>query len=315
MACYHPLKAWRHSPGPGGKASISFRQTRNWSGEQIELPCGRCIGCRLERSRQWAMRCVHEASLYKENRFLTLTYDNEHVPPDWSVDVREVQLFMKKLRKVYAGVRYFFCGEYGELCKNCGLSRVECSSKGCQTFVRGLGRPHYHSIMFNLSFGDEYVWSRNNGLDSFRSPTLEKLWGKGHCVIGQVTFQSAAYVARYCVKKITGDESEDHYEGKNSEFVVMSRRPGIGAGWYSKYKTDVFPSDSVIVQGKEVKPPRYYLAKLEVESPSEHDLVKERRLAFAQANELDNRPARLLVKESVKLQSLLKLKRPLEVTQ
>lgn len=94
MTCFHPIPAYRDGDGP-----IQFHDTGK--GRPIEIPCGQCIGCRLERSRQWAMRCVHEASLHDDNCFVTLTYNDQHIPSDAGLRHRDYQLFMKRLRKAY----------------------------------------------------------------------------------------------------------------------------------------------------------------------------------------------------------------------
>ena len=135
MPCFHPLEGyWSKDRNPSGKRSLTFNAREAFTDKKIDVPCGRCVGCRLERSRQWAIRCVHEASLYDNNCFITLTYDSDHVPSDGSLRVEDFQNFMKRLRKSVAPrrVRFFHCGEYGE---------------------RG-DRPHYHAILFNLDFDD-----------------------------------------------------------------------------------------------------------------------------------------------------------------
>ena len=228
MPCVHPLTAWRGEWKDNGKREIIFDRSKckKIQPEEIKLPCGQCVGCRLERSRQWAMRCVHEASLHKENMFLTLTYDKDHLPASQSLVLEDFQKFMKRYRR-YANVplRFFHCGEYGEI-----------------TF-----RPHYHSCIFGHSFDDKILWATKNGNRLYTSRALNLLWGKGYCIIGDVTFDSAAYVARYIMKKITGEKAEEHYKGRKPEYVTMSRRPGIGKGWYDKWKEDIYPHDYVII--------------------------------------------------------------------
>ncbi|MFN7611381.1 MAG: hypothetical protein ACK5QX_10675, partial [bacterium] len=112
MPCYFPLQGWRSASGPG----VTFNQRKGYVDKPVQVPCGRCIGCRLARASQWATRIAHEASLHEANSFLTLTYSNEHLPADLSVDVIALQKFMKRLRKALypAPVRFVACGEYGE---------------------------------------------------------------------------------------------------------------------------------------------------------------------------------------------------------
>lgn len=163
---------------------------------------------------------------------MTLTYEDA---PD-SLVPRDLQLFFKRLRKFFAGERisYFACGEYGEQ----------------------LGRPHYHALLFGVEFPDKRA--RYRGSDLYTSRTLDRLWGLGACMIGAVTFESAAYVARYCVKKITGDQALEHYQGREPEFVRMSTRPGIGQAWFERYGQELEHNDSVVMRGREMKPPKYY---------------------------------------------------------
>lgn len=227
----------------------------------IDLPCGQCVGCRLERSRQWAVRCVHEASLHEKNCFITLTYNKENLPADQSLDVKHFQDFMKRLRFKYGPkIRFFHCGEYGE----------------------NFGRPHYHACLFNHDFSDKILWSERQGCKLYRSQELEEIWGKGYATVGEVTFESAAYVARYIMKKITGDKAEKHYEGKKPEYTTMSRRPGIAKGWIEKYTTDVYPSDNLVLRGKEMKPPKFYDNYFELTNPEKFSTVKRNRAQHAE---------------------------------
>lgn len=240
--CTSPLKAWR-DPVRG----VSFARTSH-SGEELELPCGQCWECRFKRSRDWAIRCMHEAQLHDHNSFITLTYSPEHLPADNSLHYDHFQRFMKRLRKhAKCNIRFYMCGEYGE----------------------NFGRPHYHACIFGFDFPDKKFLSQTPGGERlYTSDVLSKLWPFGLSSIGSVTFNSAAYVARYIMKKITGDRAFNHYNEVDSdgvivnsrtpEFTRMSLKPGIGAGWLEKFHSDVYPHDHVIVKGKESSVPRYY---------------------------------------------------------
>jgi len=283
MPCYHPLKGYRSKTvNPSGKRSIVFNAREGYQDLPIDVPCGQCIGCRLERSRQWAIRCVHEASLSETNCFLTLTYSEDNLPKDGSLKLEDFQNFMKALRNQYSGqsIRYFHCGEYGET----------------------TGRPHYHAVIFNFDFPDKKPWRETKqGHQIWRSETLEsKLWTKGLSEIGSLTFESAAYVARYILKKRTGPTAEEYYDGKKPEYTTMSRRPGIGKGWFEKFYRETFPLDKIVLRGKELKPPKFYLGQFEIINPALHEKVKAIRKADAHANQEKNSPKNLNTAEAVK---------------
>lgn len=335
MPCYSPLSAWRGGVQASGKRAIVWNARESALPNGFALPCGQCIGCRLERSRQWAMRCLHEASLYEENCFLTLTYDDEHLPVDGSLVKEDFQLFMKRLRKRFEGrkVRYFHCGEYGEECRDCFKSRRLCV---CRVFNEGIGRPHYHAIMFNVNFLDRFLHTTRNGFKLDRSETLETIWDKGNSLIGDVTFESAAYVARYVMKKVSGEKVDElegvfglrHYEKFSRltgevkevlpEYVTMSRGGrgeglgGIGKGWFNRYKGDVYPGDFVVVRGLRMKPPRFYDGLMEALDPLEFERIKGLRVLNGLKHADDNTMFRLRVKEEVKKASIKTLRRGLE---
>lgn len=248
MKCFHPLTAFQLSNG-----SISFHQSGGVD-RFLTLRCGQCIGCRVERSRQWAVRCMHESQMHKDNYFVTLTYDDENLPHDLSLNHVHFQKFMKRVRKKFGPVRFFMCGEYGE--EN--------------------ARPHYHACIFGLRLSDLKYWrTSDSGSPCYRSPALEICWRFGSSEVGQVTFESAAYVARYSLKKVTGSGADEHYQSVNvhtgelyqrdPEYARMSLKPGIGFTWFEKYGREVFPRDRVVVNGREVKPPRYYFELLQRE--------------------------------------------------
>ena len=304
MPCYHPMDAWRpyHSDkklarGDASKSLIfKYHPAKCASLEpELQVPCGQCVGCRLERSRQWAIRCVHEASLHERNCFITLTYNNENLPKDESLHVRHFQLFMKKLRKKYGkGIRFYHCGEYGE----------------------NFGRPHYHALLFGFDFSDKILFKQNRDYPIYTSKALSELWTYGYASIGSVTFEFAAYVARYVMKKILGEDSTMHYSAydkesdtyylKKPEYTTMSRRPGIGRNWLEKYQSDVYPSDQVIMRGKSMKPPKFYDANY-----PQIDEIKFERELNAEKHLDNNTPERLAVREAVHQAQISILKRSL----
>lgn len=296
MACYSPIQAYQRSDG-----SICFAERK---GDDIvrslQLPCQQCVGCRLERSRQWAVRCMHEASLYKRNCFITLTYDDTHIPSDGSLRYRDFQLFMKRLRKEVPGVRFYMCGEYGDKFR----------------------RPHYHACLFNCDFDDKRPIRLLGKSRLYRSERLSSLWPFGYASIGEVNFHSAAYVARYCMKKVTGKEADEHYAVVNlssgeiskrvPEFNRMSLRPGIGAGWFAKFKSDVFPKGLTVVNGVQTRCPKYYDKLMDREDSDVSAVVAYEREKFAQARSADSTDRRLLDRAVVTSARIRSLKRNLE---
>lgn len=302
MPCYHPLHGWKSKKlNATGKRSIVFKLQNGLISEAVSVPCGKCIGCRLEYSRQWAMRCLHEAQLHQDNCFLTLTYSDEHLPPHGTLHKPDFQKFMKRLRFHFnkpQEISFYHCGEYGETTR----------------------RPHYHALIFGADFYDRQILKRGTH-PLYESPTLQKLWPFGHSTIGDITFESAAYCARYVVKKINGQNEKKHYEkiipetGEiitlQKEYSTMSLKQPIGKEYQTRYATEINKSDSVIMRGREMKPPRYYDKRLELTDPSLYATIKAARKQAA-ADNPNNTTARLKVRETVKLASIQHLKRTLE---
>lgn len=251
MSCSSPIAAWQMAERSAtGKRIISFRP-RGSVYAPINLPCGKCINCRLEYARGWAVRCLHESKMHSANMFVTLTYDNDHIPSNWSLEPREFKLFIKRLymwafRRFGIQIRYYGAGEYGDQ----------------------FGRPHYHVIIFGLWMPDAKFYSGGDDAKLYVSAALDELWGKGSCKIAEVNYKTAAYVARYVVKKVDGKKREDgHYlvhdmDGvvteRHPEFSRQSRRPGIGAPYYEKYGKEIRTHDNIIVDGRPVPSIRYY---------------------------------------------------------
>lgn len=247
---------------PTGKRRLSFSIREAYQDMPLTVPCGKCLDCRLQHASKWAVRCTHEASLWPVNSFITLTY--RELPPNGSLQPRDFTLFMKKLRKSRSyKIRFLQAGEYGKL-----------------------GRPHHHALLFNCDFPDKYPFKKTKtGSIIYRSHELEKLWNHGFSSIGTVTTQSAAYVARYTVKKAATQADPL----KIPEYITMSRRPGIGAGWLKKYLSDVYPTDEVItIDGRRHTPPRYYDETLRLTHPRIYAMVKLRR-TLAASNQLEER--------------------------
>lgn len=247
-----------------GKYPIMFRRTGDTEFKPTNLPCGRCMGCRIAKSKEWTIRCLHESALHDKNCFVTLTYDDNNLPDNRSLVKSDLQKFFKRLRKDY-NVRFFACGEYGDQ----------------------LDRPHYHALIFGYDFSDDRDLVADGKYRLYRSDYLERKWPCGYSTIGDLTPETAAYTARYCVKKVTGDHAASHYVRLDEstgelyyvepEFIQMSRRPGIGKAWFDQFKTDCYPKDFITQAGKRYKIPKYYDKLLEDIAPLELSQVKEAR--------------------------------------
>lgn len=247
---------------------------------------------------------MHEAQLHELNSYITLTYRDASVSSP-SLQHGDFQKFMKRLRQFFRrkkkiqNIRFYMGGEYGELNR----------------------RPHFHALIFGADFLDKYPWRKNaNGDQLYRSPELETLWTLGDSTLGAVTFESAAYVARYVMKKITGDLAEPHYTHIDEngeihhlkpEYNTMSRRPAIGKNWLNKYFNDVYPQDHVISNGHPSKPPRYYDKELKRQDDKLFESIKTARTTTYRATAADNTPRRLAAKEKVAAARLAKLKKTL----
>lgn len=335
MACFHPLKAF-YKFGNDGKKQLTFYNPSTfpkpydaYSDEfKIDIPCGQCAGCRLEYSRQWAIRCMLEARQYEHNYFVTLTYDNEHLPrkqnPHFSRETGEVysffessslvpsdvKQFMKILRRRFeyhynfTGIRFFGCGEYGE------------------KFMR----PHYHLILFNCPIPDlELLKTSFNGDVYWKSDLLSDIWKKGFVCVASCNFDTCAYVARYMMKKQKGLNSSFYDDnGLIAPFSVMSRDPGIAKSYYDKNKDKIYYYDSLNIVDKngvamKVKPPRYYDRLYDIESPDDLKRIKSKREESAK-NALERKLEHtdltadefLQVQEDVFLSKMKKLVRPIE---
>lgn len=331
MPCFHP---WE--PGPAMGLGPLVKQ----------LPCGQCAGCRLERSRQQAARCIHESKSHKYNTWATLTYDYDHLPQRYntglihpktrqpiysgSLHPLHVPKFIRTTRKalvrgqyateiacdqimtvhsryggaapiprIKADLRYYYAGEYGEL----------------------YARPHYHICLFGLEFTDKrLIQVTDAGYKLYESKTLDILWPHGQHMIGDLTFETAAYTARYIMKKINGQKADEHYTKIDHdtgeifkikpEFNESSRRPGLGREHYEKHKKDYYKKEKsqINIRGNHSKPPRYYDKQYEKTNPEHYKILKFNRQMEAIKNKFNTSPARLKAEEIITQSKIKSLK-------
>ncbi|ALS03511.1 VP4 [Gokushovirus WZ-2015a] len=249
----------------------------------IEIPCGACLQCRLKRSKMWADRCLMESQYHTNNWFLTLTYDEQHLPTEeyihedtgelllaHSLQMRDLQLFLKRLRRHFnSGISYLACGEYGPK----------------------TARPHYHIILFSDSvvLSDLRLYRQQpNGMSYYMSETLDNIWQNGGVIIGSVTYESCAYVARYVLKKQTGRfNTEETYKKHHivPEFNTMSKRPAIGRRFYEDHKEELYSMDFISVStptgSKKVTTNPYFDKLYAEEHPEKMMFIKLKRMNSA----------------------------------
>lgn len=306
MPCYKPLDAYH---GPGG---ITFAHNKSF-GIPVQVPCRRCIGCRLEKAREWALRCWHESSYLEEqglkSTFITLTYAPQHLPADCGLHHEHFQKFIRKLRKKTGQkIRYLMSGEYGQPTEK-------------NNFI---ARPHFHAILFGYRPTDMKLvkYNPDTGQKDFISPFIATVWSRGSHELGYVTFKNAGYVARYVLKKAKEDHDRDlmipdPYGVINDEnkrrppYLKASLKPGIGADWFQKYKSDLYPHDhAVLPNGRQAPVPTYYRTLLERDDPALAELLRKRRVEKARNNP-DNTPDRLAVRHEIRRKKAAKLVRSL----
>lgn len=289
MSCYHPITAWDVTPDfeHGVQREIVFSLGRYWrehpfyslvdceaelrrQGRRLELPCRHCVGCRLDKSREWANRVVMEQLYHSDSWFLTLTYNDEYLPRSFATDPEtgeilsvhstlvksHVQDFLKLLRYhcLPDRIRYFMSGEYG-----------------MKTY-----RPHYHLLIFGLKLNDlSQISSNFAGQPYFVSKLITSLWPYGIHILGPVTWQSAAYVARYTMKKATHGFDKSWYSSANivPEYQSMSLKPGIGYQYFLDHP-DIMDYSTFNVAtpqgGRRMSPPEYFKRKFRDKYPDEY---------------------------------------------
>lgn len=281
MSCYKPIPVWR---GEDDVIIFSPLHYSDMDKPAFHVPCGRCMGCRLEYARQWAVRMSHEAMYHDDVLFVTLTYADNHLPVGNSLDKSHFTLFLKRLRKYLSPtkIRYFACGEYG--------------SK--------FARPHYHMILFGHNFVDRKIYQYiSDDVIYYQSDNLDEIWTYGFCIysiVDKTDFDAFVYCAKYITKKIKGPEGDqyaDHYAGRCPEYVVMSRKPGLGRRFVDDYVDDIYNHDRVVVRDKLIcKPPRYY-DKIIFEKDIKKELDIKSRREYKNYMKAKESPERLAMRE------------------
>lgn len=293
MVCYRPQAAhqsWNYLNNSWGKVRINYPVfvahdgARSWSyspiGDfsnlkhrrqlvrNITVPCGVCFGCRIDNSRMWSLRMMHEKRYHDQNYFLTLTIAPEFMPPDCDLDYSYLIKFWKNARHLFQvpgrPFKYFACGEYGD--KNF--------------------RPHFHAAVFDFDIPDLRFFKKVSDHDYFTSNALTECWGYGHVIVGSLEYDSAAYIARYVTKKMRGSNvrSKDTFDPETGEYDLYTverafQSKGLGLPFYLQHSREIWDLDACLYGGKYlVKPPRYYFKKLLESDPALASDILQRRL-------------------------------------
>lgn len=290
MTCFRPQYAVQHYSRSEGKflqprikypvrtgddgARQFARQSLQWpyqDSKEINLPCGVCFGCRMDNSRMWSLRMMHEAKFSSSSYFVTLTYRPEALPLYGNLNYDHLEKFWKKARHEFAfdGTKlgYFACGEYGD---------------------KSL-RPHYHFAGFDWNITDLRLFKETDHGPYFLSDHLADVWGHGNVIVAQLDWMTAAYCARYVTKKMRGknlrflpDECADPVTGEVPSFKVERafQSQGIGLRWYEANADEVWNLDGCLYNNQYmVTPPRYYFKQLEKHDPERAAIVKLKRIA------------------------------------
>ena len=269
MPCRSPVKQyWK----PGDEWTFS-RDEAAMGSIHRKLPCGVCRDCRIQRTTDWSIRCYHELQLHDRSCFVNPTFAEDPI----TLSRKPFQVFFRAMRDAGLRFQYFGCGEYG----------------------KKLDRPHGHIILFGLDFAaDRYAWKRIKGNLYYRSPTLEKYWPHGHILLTHVSAKNAMYTAGYTSKKINGPQADEinpktglkHYERIDPhtgeiievmpEFVMASTKPAIGKRWLEKNYKEIYPADSVVMNGREYRVPKKYDEWLKGIDPEMHSVVMDNRAEY-----------------------------------
>lgn len=313
MVCYHPLKMyWTGRFTENGKREYTFNANKGYSDMSIQVPCGQCIGCRLDKSRQNGLRIMDEASQFEHNCFLTLTVGDKYLDevfPNGDLRKLPFQNFAKRFRKRFRGLQRVPVPDWWSTATRGAWNEFPIRIVYCGEYGDENGRPHYHAAVMNFDFPDKQLYKTSDaGSNLYLSESLTELWPYGMCDIGELNFKSAFYLSRYVLKK-QGKQQVDYVDGviHAPPFVVYPARFGVGRLWYDKYKSDLYGLDAHYCDGRLYKVPRFYDKKYALTDPDDMIKIKRDRLINYDAQ----LPERLAVQEELQEIRARKLKRSL----
>lgn len=269
VACTAPIPAYR--PAHGGPLLFN-RPIKGEAGKdyfKFEIPCGYCDLCRAEQARQWAVRIYHESASFQRNSFLTLSYADEHLPPNNSLNYEHLNAFTKRLkitiqRHFDVTIKYYAVGEYGDRST----------------------RPHYHAIIFGHDFTEDRRMVRDGPKPLWTNPLLEQQWGHGIVSVGALNFATARYTASYLLKKLRSKQKYVYTDEETGELIALEQprafmSRNIGKDWWNTYQHQVSAHDHIIIEGRRQKPPKAYDRWLSERSEIAGEMIKEQRMKHA----------------------------------
>jgi len=275
--CLYPTSMYAIGTSSNGKKIIQQKLPPSGKHfQEILRDCGQCSGCRIRRRMDWATRLTHEAQFHHHAFFVTLTYSDEHLPENGSLEPAHISEFVKNYRNQFRGqkVRYFGVGEYGGKLARPHLHLIIYGPDIAQKSIQYVD---YAASQFNAEFRKMFG---DTGINHYTSPLLAKCWPYGIAEFTHAAPATMQYVTKFHVDKVTGDKAESHYEGRQPEFSRMSRQPGIGTKWIEKHWREIYPDGAMLdPKGAKFAPPKFYDRWLEKHQPEIYAETKKRREA------------------------------------
>lgn len=262
MRCISPITLPRRING------IQYGDFERW----ITVPCGQCFACRVNKTSMWTFRLMLELTDWECASFITLTYDDEHLPAGNSIDYYDLQKFLKRLRKQLDGkkIKFYACGEYGDNDEQVWYGNYREDGKF-------LGRPHFHLIVFGLPYNNDTrllltkTWT-------FCDPERFLYNSRG---VAPVTVSDIAYVAGYCQKKLTGQLGKEVYDKQGIKAPESRCSQKLGFNAFERNLDCVKRYGCVFWNGSKMPVPRYFRDKFDIKViKTDEELERDCKLVF-----------------------------------
>lgn len=259
MACENPQRAYQRATG--GPLTFyrpnTYEAATTW--RAYDLPCGVCILCRQQQATEWGIRIAHEAQRWETSCFVTLTYSDENLPLYGSLNYKDLTKFWKRLRHI-GDLRYYAVGEYGDETQ----------------------RPHYHACIFGHDFSHGRTILRDDPNLLWTNKELEKAWGLGNVSVGALNFATAQYTASYVLKKLRTGQQYVRIDEETGELIPLEQprsfmSKNLGRDWWNKFGGHAIAHDFVVIDGRQMKPPKAYDRWLKATNEVKFNQMKQKR--------------------------------------